>query len=134
MVVVIVAGSAVLVERWREHATAILQTFYAGMEGGTALARILFGDVAPSGRLPFTVARDAVDYPYFNRDADRIEYDYWHGYAKLENEEREPRYAFGHGLSYTNFDYRALKVRRTSDALDVSAAVTNVTNLNECLL
>src|SRR5690606_23109222 len=67
VVVAIVAGSAVLVESWRAQAGAILQTFYSGMEGGAALADILFGDVNPSGRLPFTVARDPADYPFFDR-------------------------------------------------------------------
>ena len=65
VVVVIVAGSAVLVEDWRGNASAILQTFYSGMEGGDALAHLLFGDVSPSGKLPFTVARDPTDYPHF---------------------------------------------------------------------
>jgi beta-glucosidase len=125
VVVVIVAGSAVLVEGWRDQASAILQTFYAGMEGGTALARLLFGDVSPSARLPFTVARDAADYPFFDRDAAAIDYGYWHGYAKFDREQRTPRYAFGHGLSYTRFAYRALTATRRGDAIDVSVAVTN---------
>ena len=125
LVVVIVAGSAVMVEGWREKAGAILQSFYAGMEGGTALARLLFGDVAPSGKLPFTVARDPADYPFFDRDARAIEYGYWHGYAKFEAEGLQPRYPFGHGLSYTGFAYRALTARRTKAAIEVSVAVTN---------
>ncbi len=125
VVVVIVAGSAVLVEAWRDTANAILQTFYAGMEGGTALARLLFGDVSPSGRLPFTVARDAAHYPFFDRDADAIDYGYWHGYAKFEAEGLTPRYAFGHGLGYAAFDYRALNVRKAGDSLAISVAVLN---------
>lgn len=125
VVVVIVSGSAVLVEEWRESAAAILQTFYSGMEGGTALAKLLFGEVAPSGRLPFTVARSADDYPFFDRDADSIEYGYWHGYAKFEHEGVEPRYAFGHGLSYTRFAYRGLKARLAGDAIEVNVAVRN---------
>jgi beta-glucosidase len=125
VVVVIVAGSAVTVEEWRKGASAILQTFYAGMEGGTALARLLFGDVSPSGRLPFTVATDAAHYPFFDRDADRIDYDYWHGYAKLEKDGVEPRYPFGHGLSYARFVHRALTVRRIDERLEVSVAIRN---------
>ncbi|MBL0924770.1 MAG: glycoside hydrolase family 3 C-terminal domain-containing protein [Sphingomonadaceae bacterium] len=124
-IVVIVAGSAVLVEEWRTGAAAILQTFYSGMEGGTALARLLFGEVAPSGKLPFTVARDAADYPFFDRDARTIEYGYWHGYAKFEAEGIEPRYPFGHGLSYTSFAYRALNVHRINGRLDISVAIRN---------
>ena len=65
-------------------------------------------------RLPFTVARDAADYPFFDRDAETIEYGYWHGYAKFDREALTPRYAFGHGLSYTHFAYRALNHAKLS--------------------
>lgn len=125
VVVVIVAGSAVLVEEWRDRANAIMMGFYAGMEGGNALARLLFGLSVPSGKLPFTVARDANDYPWFDRDADAIDYDLWHGYTKFDREGLAPRYAFGHGLSYTRFAYRALKARRAGDGIEVSVAVRN---------
>lgn len=126
LIVVIVAGSAVTVESWHDRAGAILQTSYSGMEGGTALARLLFGELSPSGRLPFTVARDPAHYPFFDRDADRIDYGYWHGYAKFDHEGLKPRYAFGHGLGYTRFGYRALKLRRAGDRIEASVAVTNM--------
>jgi beta-glucosidase len=125
VVVVIVAGSAVMVEGWHDRVGAILQTFYSGMEGGTALARLLFGEVSPSGKLPFTVARDPADYPFFDKNADSITYDYWHGYAKFDREGVAPRYAFGHGLSYTQFSYRALKARTTPSHIEASVAVRN---------
>jgi hypothetical protein len=102
VVVVIVAGSAVLVEEWRARASAILQTFYRRHGRRNALARLLFGEVSPSGRLPFTVASDAEHYPFFDRDARAITYDYWHGYAKLLRDGVQPRYAFGHGLTYSS--------------------------------
>lgn len=126
VIVVIVSGSAILVEEWRADASAILQTFYAGMEGGTALARLLFGEVSPSGRLPFTVATDPAHYPPFEPDADSVVYDLWHGYPKLLKEGVRLRYAFGHGLSYSRFSTRALKVRRQGDRLVASVAVTNL--------
>ena len=125
VIVVLVAGSAVMVEPWRGQINAILQSFYAGMEGGTALARLIFGDVSPSGRLPFTVARDLSHYPYFDRDAQVIDYDYWHGYAKFDREGLEPRYHFGHGLSYARFAYRALTATRRDTDIEVSVAVLN---------
>lgn len=125
VIVVIVSGSAILIEDWRADATAILQTFYSGMEGGTALARLLFGEVSPSGRLPFTLARDPAHYPAFDPDADSVVYDLWHGYPKLLKEGVAPRHAFGHGLSYSRFATRALKARRRGDTLTVSIAVTN---------
>ena len=125
VVVVIVAGSAVMVEDWHETVGGILQTFYSGQSGGTALTRLLFGDVSPSGRLPFTVARDASHYPFFDREAKAITYDLWHGYAKFMRDGAEPRYAFGHGLSYASFDVRALKARVAGEAIEVSVAVMN---------
>ncbi|HWU03563.1 MAG TPA: glycoside hydrolase family 3 C-terminal domain-containing protein [Novosphingobium sp.] len=125
VVVAIVAGSAVMVEEWREQANAILFSFYAGMEGGTALARLLLGQVTPSGKLPFTVARDEAHYPFFDRDATEITYDLWHGYTRLEREGLAPRYGFGHGLSYTRFAYRALAARVAGGAIHASVAVRN---------
>jgi beta-glucosidase len=125
VIVVIVAGSAIIVEEWHDDANAILQTFYAGMEGGTALARLLFGDVSPSGKLPFTVAKRLDDYSFFDRDAASITYDLWHGYSKLDRDGITPRYAFGHGLSYAQFTYRALQARVANDTIETSVGVTN---------
>lgn len=104
VVVSLVAGSAVTVEEWHERVPAILQTFYNGMEGGNALARILFGDVNPSGKLPFTVPKLESDLPPFNSWADSAEYGYYHGYTLFDKQKKEPRYPFGFGLSYTSFD------------------------------
>lgn len=125
VIVVVIAGSAVLVEDWLPYSNAILQTFYSGMEGGTALARILFGEVSPSGKLPFTVAKSERDYPHFDKNADRIEYGYYHGYTMFEREGRAPRFPFGHGLSYAKFATRALKLLRTKDAIEVTVSVRN---------
>jgi beta-glucosidase len=129
VVVVIVAGSAVLVEDWQHEVGAIGQSFYAGQEGGTALARLLFGAVSPSGRLPFSVARDAGDYPWFDRSASAISYDLWHGYALMERAGTPPRYGFGHGLSYTRFGVRALSLRRAGDRLLIRVAAANLGDL-----
>lgn len=126
VIVVIVAGSAVLVEGWHARVSAVLLTFYSGMAGGTALAQLLLGDASPAGRLPFSVARDAGDYPVFDRDADAITYDYWHGYALLAKNARPARYPFGHGLSYSRFETRALALRRAGDAVAARVAVANV--------
>lgn len=92
---VIIAGSALMVEGWRDQDNAIMMGFYAGMEGGTAIAHLLFGRFSPSGKLPFTVARDAADSPFFDRDASEIDYGFWHGYAKLDHEAITPSMAAG---------------------------------------
>lgn len=126
VIVILVAGSAVMVEGWHDRADAILQTFYSGMEGGTALARLLFGEVSPAGRLPFSVARDAGDYSPFDREATAVTYDYWHGYARLARDGRRARFPFGHGLSYSRFETRALSLRRAGDRFEAGVAVRNL--------
>ncbi len=124
-VVVVIAGSAVIMSEWADDAAAILQTFYGGMEGGHALADLLRGAVSPSGKLPFSVALDEADYPFFDPDAESIEYGLFHGYTLLEREGKPAHFPFGHGLSYARFSYRALKARRTSDGIEAQVSVRN---------
>jgi beta-glucosidase len=126
VIVVLVAGSAVMVEGWEAEVGAILQSFYSGMEGGTALAKLLFGDVSPSAKLPFTVARDTADYPFFDKDAAEISYDLWHGYSKLDRDRNAPRYAFGHGLSYTAFEHFDLSASVEGEMVIVETSVRNI--------
>jgi beta-glucosidase len=125
VIVWIIAGSAVTVEGWHDRVAAIVQGFYAGQQGGTALARLLTGQVSPSGRLPFSVAADPTHYPHFGIDAQRIRYDHWHGYAKLLRDGRRARFPFGHGLSYAAFETRLLRMVRTADTLLAQVAVSN---------
>jgi len=122
----LVAGSAVVTESWRHQVPALLQSFYGGMEGGRALADVLFGAVNPSGKLPFTVPADEADLPYFDKDADDIEYGPLHGYTLFDMTGAEAAFPFGSGLSYTRFGYRALKAVRRDDRIDVTVAVTNL--------
>lgn len=129
LIVVLVAGSAVMVEEWRDQADALLQTFYAGQEGGTALASILLGDISPSGKLPFTVAANLADYPFFDKEAETITYDLWHGYTKFQRDGVTPRYCFGHGLSYASFAYANPKVDRIGDSVKVTITVANTGNM-----
>jgi beta-glucosidase len=129
IIVVLVAGSAVMVEDWREEVNAILQTYYSGQEGGTALASLLLGDISPSGKLPFSVARDLAHYPFFDKDADTVTYDLWHGYTKFERDGAMPRYCFGHGLSYATFAYNNVAVEHVGDRLFASVEVTNASDI-----
>lgn len=124
-VVVVVAGSAVVMSEWSQLPGAILQTAYSGMEGGNALAALLLGDVSPSGKLPFSVAHDASHYPFFDKDADDIEYDLLHGYALMDARDIAPQFSFGHGLSYAAFAYRALRTRAGHGRLSVSVSIRN---------
>ena len=124
-IVVIVSGSAVVVEPWAASVGAILQTFYAGMEGGVALAEILLGEISPSGRLPFTVPDDEASLPFFDKDAHRIEYGPLHGYTHFDARGEEPAFPFGFGLSYTRFSYGGLNARRTGEHIETRIAVRN---------
>lgn len=99
-VVVLMGGSAILVEGWHEAVPAILMFWYPGMKGGRALVDVLLGRVNPTGRLPFIVPRDAEHLPYFDRDATSITYDMFHGQWLLDRDGHEARYPFGFGLSY----------------------------------
>ena len=123
--VIIVAGSAVLIHEWIDTVPSVLQTFYAGMEGGTALARLLRGAISPSGKLPFTIARDPADYPPFDKDADAIVYGPLHGYTLMERSGKKPLFPFGFGLSYTCFAYEAADAQRVGDDIRCSITVRN---------
>lgn len=103
-VVSIVGSSAILIDEWEADIPAILFSFYSGMEGGNALADILFGDVCPSGKLPYTVAMSEDSYPDFDPDCTYAEYGYYHGYCKMDKENLPVAYPFGFGLSYTSFE------------------------------
>jgi beta-glucosidase len=129
-IVVLNGGSAILMEEWKGKVNAILMAWYPGMEGGTALARILFGDVNPSGKLTVTFAKDPSQLPPFDPPYQgSVEYGYYHGYTLAEKQGFEPTFPFGYGMSYTSFQYSNLKLAATQIAPDgelaVSADVTN---------
>ena len=128
-IVAIMAGSAVIMESWREAVSAIVMLWYPGMEGGHALADMLLGKVNPSGKLPFVIPRSVDDLPFFDKDAAVIEYDLWHGYRKLEREANSPAFPFGFGLSYTSYHYQNLIIDQShldpADTLKIRVDVTN---------
>jgi beta-glucosidase len=130
VIVCLVAGSAVTVEEWHQEVPAILETFYNGMEGGNALARILFGDVNPSGKLPFTVPKSESDLPPFDSYAANVDYGYYHGYTLFDKEKKTPHYPFGYGLSYTKFEISDLNLNKkeisADDTLHVKVSVKNI--------
>ena len=100
-----IGGSAIDMSAWDKKVPSILYAWYGGMEGGNALANILYGQANPSGKLPFTIAQNSEDYPFFNPYIDEITYDYYHGYTLFEKTGKEVAYPFGYGLSYTTFEY-----------------------------
>jgi len=104
----------------RPDAPAILDMFWAGEEGGTAIADVLFGDYNPGGRLPYTVYQSVQDIPPMK------EYDITRGFTYMYFD-GEPDWVFGHGLSYTTFDYSNLKVGGSipGGPLSVTAEIRN---------
>jgi beta-glucosidase len=104
----------------RPNAPAVLDMFWAGEEGGTAIADVLFGDYNPGGRLPYTVYQSVQDIPPMK------EYDITKGFTYMYFD-GDTDWVFGHGLSYTTFDYSNLKVAGTipGGPLTVTADVRN---------
>jgi beta-glucosidase len=125
-VVVVVAGSAVVVSEWDTTVPAIVQPWYSGMEGGHGLTDVLLGRVDAAGRLPFSVPVDPADLPAFDPDAAQFTYDSWHGYWHLARHGTAPAYPFGFGLSYTEFTLGSATIAVTGDAVRVEATVRNV--------
>jgi len=117
-VVTYVGSSAIDMSAWQDKAPAILFTWYAGMEGGNALANLLYGDVNPSGKLPFTIAKNQEDYPPFNAYTNKITYGYYHGYTLFEKENKPISYPFGYGLSYTTYAYSNIQIDTTQIAVN----------------
>jgi beta-glucosidase len=111
-IVVLVCGSAILMEHWRHSVPAILILWYAGMEGGNALADIVLGREGPTGRLPFAIPTSAGHLPDFDPDAPTVEYGELHGQGLLDHLGFPAAYPYGFGLSYS---------RRRAQAADPSS-------------
>jgi len=129
VVVVLVGGSSFIMENWRHEVPAILMSWYSGLEGGNALADILFGKVNPSGKLPLVFPLSEDQLPFFDSEADSVVYDYFHGYRLLDKNGHEPAFHFGFGLSYTTFSYSNLALSKDiigpEEALSISVDIFN---------
>ncbi len=128
-VAILIGGSAIIVEEWKNQVKGIIHAFYPGMEGGTAIAKTIFGENNPGGKLPFTVAVDESHYPDFNRMAKEVIYDRYHGYIKLDQDKNKAAFPFGFGLSYTTFAYDSAKIQLKDSLVEVSVNVYNTGDL-----
>jgi beta-glucosidase len=120
--VVLFAGSAIGMDPWVDRVPAVLHAWYPGELGGVAVAEVLLGAVNPSGKLPITLPRAASQLPAFATFPER-ETSYregvFVGYRHFDAAGLEPLFPFGHGLSYTRFQYSTLRVRARGDGDDV---------------
>lgn len=135
LVAVIHAGGGVNITRWAERVPAVLQAFYPGQEGGTALGEILSGDVNPSAKLPFTWERQWKDSPacgfYDETRAERKVYygeGIFTGYRGYDRSGKKPLYPFGFGLSYTTFRYDSLRLHVVDKKAHCVEATFRLTN------
>jgi beta-glucosidase len=129
-VVVIISGGPVVIDTWAGFVPAILMAWYPGMEGGRAIAELIFGLANPSGKLPFAVPKSADHLPPFDNISRQVSYNTYHGYRWLDKKPQRPAYPFGFGLSYTAFTYSNLQVLNSrlgpEDLLRVAVDVANI--------
>ena len=166
LVTVLISGGPTDLRTLEQYSPAIVQGWWNGLEGGTALAEVLFGDIAPSGKLPFTFPLKLEDSPAYamgnfgQHDSEDLftlmyrldatgytreqiqEYianlpdpesvyseGIFVGYRWFETKEVPVMYAFGHGLSYVDFEYGALTCKQKKDKIQVSFDVKNLGNM-----
>ena len=146
MVVVLFGGGTPVVSNWINRTSALLVGGIPGMQGGNALANILFGKVNPSGKLPYSIYENENDYPSFPnshlqaqqpweinekkfQSPFEVKYDYYLGYTLAEKNKIAVSYPFGYGLSYTKFAIDNISTNKQSysedDMIEVTCKVTN---------
>lgn len=133
-VMVMMGGGPVDMSQWIDHSKGILQAWYPGMEGGTALAGILFGEVNPSGKLPLSFPKELKDSPAHalgqypgNKDTTAVHYHegVFVGYRYHDTYEVKPLFSFGHGLSYTSFEFSDMELSKNDDKITVKLSIKN---------
>ena len=144
VIVVIYSGGAVDMRRWHDKVEAVLMGWYPGQEGGLAIARMLAGEISPSGRLPISIEARPEDNPAYDnyyveepmtkRGHSTLNVTYGEGifvgYRGYEKNDVSPLYPFGYGLTYTSFEYSDLMVSEKGDGVDVTLTVTNTGNFD----
>ncbi|RDY29515.1 glycoside hydrolase family 3 C-terminal domain-containing protein, partial [Lachnotalea glycerini] len=134
-VIVMVAGSPVEMGEWIKNSKAVMWSWYAGMEGGTALAEALFGDINPSGKLPVTFPNQLNDCPAHligeYPGGKKVSYleGIQVGYRYYDTHQMDTQFCFGYGLSYTEFAYKNLSIIANENedvSITVSVETTNI--------
>lgn len=129
-IAVLIGGNMIMMDEWKDCVSSIMMAYYPGMEGGTAIAEIIFGEVNPSGKLPYVVPVKESDLPEVNWDTESQYYNYYHGYAKLEKEGILPSVPYGFGLSYTTFKVSDAAFSADGDDVTASCKVKNTGDMD----
>jgi beta-glucosidase len=139
VIVVVYSGGGIDMSRWQDKVSAIVMGWYPGQEGGLAIARMLAGEFSPSGRLPMTIESRLEDNPTFTnyyveapmtkRGHSTLNVTYGEGvfvgYRGYEKSGVKPAYPFGHGLTYTTFEYSDLSAKAVKGGVEVAFTLTN---------
>jgi beta-glucosidase len=135
-IVVLINGSPINMDDWINQVPSVVEAWYGGMEAGTAIANVLFGDVNPSGKLTMTFPKKLSDSPaHVSKRTypgdDKVYYDegIFVGYRHFDTKDISPLFPFGFGLSYTTFSYKNLIINKKRIKNDnVIKATVDVTN------
>ena len=139
VIVVVYSGGGIDMSRWQDKVSAIVMGWYPGQEGGLAIARMLAGEFSPSGRLPMTIESRLEDNPTFTnyyveapmtkRGHSTLNVTYGEGvfvgYRGYEKSGVKPAYPFGHGLTYTTFEYSDISAKAVKGGVEVAFTLTN---------
>lgn len=139
IVLVLNNGRPLTINWASKYIPTIVEAWQLGSQTGHAVAQVLYGDYNPSGKLPMTFPRNVGQIPIYynhkntgrpvNEQADNPDFVFWSHYGDVEN---TPLYPFGHGLSYTNFEYKNISLSNTTfdinDSIDVSFEIKNTGN------
>ena len=139
VIVVVYSGGAIDMSRWHDKVSAVIMGWYPGQEGGLAIARMIAGEISPCGRLPISIEAKAEDNPcaasyYVGKPMTKRGFSTRYvtysegvfvGYRGYDRSQVKPLYPFGHGLTYTTFEYSDLKVTPAKGGCDVQITLTN---------
>ncbi|MBU0990970.1 MAG: glycoside hydrolase family 3 C-terminal domain-containing protein [Proteobacteria bacterium] len=129
VIVVVEAGSAVTMDGWIDNVEGVLMAWYPGIEGGNAIAEVLYGDANPSGKLPVTFPESPDQLFDIGSGLPEVAYGYYHGYRYFDKYDLDPLFPFGYGLSYTHFEYSNLvlsdSVISEEDTIELSFDIKN---------
>ena len=139
VIVVVYSGGAIDMSRWHDKVSAVIMGWYPGQEGGLAIARMIAGEISPCGRLPISIEAKAEDNPcaatyYVGKSMTKRGFSTRYvtysegvfvGYRGYDRSQVKPLYPFGHGLTYTTFEYSDLRVTQAKGGCDVQITLTN---------